>query len=224
MSKGLVLLSGGIDSAVTAYIANRECAQLYAITFRYGQAHSKEVVCALQLGFKLGVERHKVLDIPLDGLGGSSLFRKDEIPTTAVGGIPSTWVPQRNSIFLAVAFGWAETLGCDEVYIGTNVVDYSGYPDCRPEFIGAMCNALNLASKQYVEEGKEIRIETPLSGLGKAEIIKKGLELEVPLGDTWGCYKGGKKACGLCSSCQIRLKGFKELGIKDPVEYEDEER
>jgi len=215
------LLSGGIDSAVTAYIANRECAQLYAITFRYGQVHSKEIGCALQLGFKLGVERHKVFDIPLDSLGGSSLFKKDEIPITEVEGTPSTWVPQRNSVFLAIAFGWAETLGCDEVYIGTNVVDYSGYPDCRPEFIGAMCNALNLASKQYVEEGKEIRIEAPISRMSKAEIIKKGIELGVPFKDTWSCYKGEEKACGLCSSCLIRIKGFKELGMKDPVEYEE---
>jgi len=219
--RGVVLLSGGLDSAVTAWIAKGECGDLYTLTFHYGQAHSKEIRCASELSWALGVRDHKVLGLPLNLIGGSSLFNKDEIPTSEVEGIPSTWVPQRNSIFLAIAFGWTETLGCDRVYIGVNSVDYSGYPDCRPEFIKKMSNALNLASKKYVEsDGRGfIEVHTPLSGLSKAEIIKKGAELGVPFRETTSCYKGEEEACGSCSSCRLRLKGFREAGLVDPIKY-----
>lgn len=221
MSKGVVLLSGGMDSAVTAYVAKKECEQLYAITFRYGQAHSKEVSCALTLGTMLGVEKHKVLDLPLNDIGGSSLFDKGEIPTEGLGkGIPSTWVPQRNAIFLAVTFGWAEVVGADTVYIGVNHIDYSGYPDCRPLFIKAINNALNFASKRWVETGDGISIEAPLMDLSKRQIVELGLKLGVPFQNTTSCYKGGEIACGECASCRIRLKAFSEAGIDDLIKYE----
>lgn len=239
---GVVLLSGGIDSAVTAWFAKKECDKLYAITFRYGQAHKREVDCALKLGEQLGVKGHLEFCIPLQLVSSSSLFNPDEVPTKersqamaqtfgkAYGpsnegkektGIPSTWVPQRNSIFLAIAFGWAEALGCEKVYIGANCIDYSSYPDCRPEFRDAIEEALNLGSKDFVEEGKKIRLVTPLMFLKKSEIIKFGIKLGVPLENTWSCYKGGEKACGLCSSCQIRLEAFKKAGVEDPIKYKE---
>jgi len=218
-NKGLVLLSGGIDSAVTAWIADKECDELYAITFRYGQTHEKEIGCALTLGSLLGVIRHKVFDIPLSEIGGSALFNKDKIPTEEVEGVPSTWVPQRNTIFLAIAYAWAEVLGVSKVYIGVNYIDYSGYPDCRPEFIIRIGEALNLASKKYVESGNGISLITPLLYLSKKEIIELGIKLGVPFRYTTSCYLGEELACGKCPSCLIRMKAFREAGIEDPIRY-----
>jgi len=217
VSKGVVLLSGGLDSAVTAYQANGEVDKLYALTFRYGQVHSKEVECALQLGLILGAERHKVLDLPLDMIGGSSLVGVGDIPKEPTQGIPSTWVPQRNAIFLSVAFAWAEVVGADKVYIGVNSVDYSGYPDCRPEFIGAVEKALNLASKRFVEGGTGISIETPIIHLSKKKIVELGLKLKVPFERTWSCYAGGDRPCRVCDSCRIRARAFEECSIEDPL-------
>ena len=219
MSKAVVLLSGGLDSTVTAYQADRLEDKMCALTFRYGQVHSKEVQCALQLGLILGVERHLVLDLPLDAIGGSSLVGIGKIPTELSEGIPSTWVPQRNAIFLTLAFAWAEVVGADKVYIGVNSVDYSGYPDCRPEFIGAIGKALNLASKRYVEGGTGISIEAPLMHLSKKEIVQLGLKLGVPFLHTTSCYKGGEEACSSCDSCRLRLAAFKANGIIDPIKY-----
>lgn len=226
-SIGIVLLSGGIDSAVTAWLARKECKELHALTFLYGQAHSKETDYAISLGVELGseghlgLEGHKIMVLPLNQIGGSSLFNAEEVPTEGLQEeIPSTWVPQRNAIFLAITFGWAEVIGADRVYSGLNIVDYSGYPDCRPEFVEALQKALNLASKQYVEAGKEIKLLTPLSYKSKTEIVKLGLELGVPFEHTWSCYKGGVRACGVCDSCRIRLKAFKEVGMDDPLVYE----
>lgn len=219
MSKGVALLSGGLDSAVTAYVAWEECGDLYALTFDYGQVHKREIVCALSLGERLGVKEHKVLELPLDEIGGSSLFSGEEIPNAIMEGIPSTWVPQRNAVFLALGFGWAEVLGCDKVYIGVNVVDYSGYPDCRPEFVKAMQKALELASKQFVETGSGIDIVTPIIHLSKKNIVELGLKLGVPFRDTTSCYRGEEEACGECPSCLIRLKAFSDLGMEDPIKY-----
>jgi len=218
VTKGVVLLSGGLDSAVTAWIAKRECEELFALSFDYGQSHSVEQKSAKLLGEVLGVSKHLFFSLPLHDIGGSSLFGEGEIPAKGLSkGIPTTWVPQRNAIFCAIAFGWAEVVGADKVYIGVNVIDYSGYPDCRPEFIRALCRALNLASKRFVETGSGICLVTPIIDLTKKEIISLGLKLGVPLRLCWSCYQGGETPCGLCDSCRIRAKAFGELGVEDPA-------
>lgn len=220
--KAVVLLSGGLDSTVAAYCARKDIGksgELYAITFNYGQTHSKELNYAREVAGELAV-CHDILSIPLSKVVQSTLTGQGEIPIGEVEGIPSTWVPQRNSIFLALAFAYAETVGADRVYIGVNSRDYSGYPDCRPEFVEAMNRALNLASKRFVETGKGIGIIAPLQYLTKVDIIKKGTELGVDFSKTWSCYRGGEKACGRCPSCVIRLRAFRELGIEDPIKYE----
>jgi len=217
VDSGIILLSGGLDSAVTAWCAKEECKKLYALSFDYGQTHIKEKNSAKLLADRLETIEHKILKLPLSELGGSSLFNKDEIPSKGVlSGIPSTWVPQRNAVFLAIAFSWAEVVGADRVYIGVNAVDYSGYPDCRPEFIKAYNRALNLASKQFVETGRGVSVSTPIIDLTKKQIIELGLRLGVPFELTWSCYKGENRPCGVCDSCRIRLAAFKELGIVDP--------
>ncbi len=223
MKKVVVLLSGGLDSTVTAYIARKDIGvrgELYALTAMYGQLHKKEVKCAIEQSILLDAKDHTILPLPLDMIGGSSLTGKGEIPTEESKGIPSTWVPQRNSIFLALAFAYAETMGATLVYTGFNVRDYSGYPDCRPEFVEQMQRALNLASKQFVETGEGIGITCPLMHKTKAEVIETGQTLSVPFEKTWSCYKGGKKACGVCDSCRIRLEAFAKVGLDDPIEYE----
>jgi len=219
MKKGVVLISGGLDSSTVAYYARKECNELYALTLNYGQAHKRELESAKTIAKMLGVVDHKILNLPLNEIGGSSLFNTDEIPTEEVDGIPSTWVPQRNAIFLAVAYGYAEVNECNAIYMGVSNMDYSGYPDCRPEFIEAMDIALNLASKDYVENGNRITIRTPIIGLTKKETIELGFELGVPYEFTWSCYKGGDRACGLCPSCRLRLEAFKQVGIQDPIDY-----
>lgn len=239
MQKGLVLLSGGIDSAVAAWIASRECDKLYALTFRYGQRNeAKELSCALRLDLELGTKGHKILNLPLDQISNSSLLtpfdyeaatlaisknretRKAAVEVIERGG---TWVPQRNSIFLAIGYAWAETLGCDRVYIGVGKDDWDEYPDCRPEFINMIDRALNYASKGYTEKGKEISLVTPIIEMSKIEIVKKGIELGVPFEDTWSCYRDGRIACSECLACKKRLKAFKEVGIEDLIQYKGAE-
>lgn len=221
--KAVILLSGGLDSAVTAYMARKEIGKdgrLYPLNISYGQVHEKERSYAVRIASSLKCDLRWIL-IPLKGLVNSSLTGVGEIPTEEEEGIPSTWVPQRNSIFLALAFAYAETVGAEFIYMGLNVMDYSGYPDCRPEFVEAIGKALNFARKQFVESlgTKVIQIETPLMFLTKGDIIKEGLDLRVPFEDTWSCYKGEDKACGECPSCRIRLKGFEDAGWLDPIKY-----
>jgi 7-cyano-7-deazaguanine synthase len=223
-SKAVVLHSGGLDSSTVLYIAAKEDnQQVYPISFLYGQKHFYELECARKVAESLGSVQ-KVAHVGLRELVKSALLGSSDIPSDGVkpGEIPSTWVPQRNAIFLALAYAYAEMVGADWVYGGMNAVDYSGYPDCRPEFLLAIEKALNLASKRFVETGKAIRLVTPLVKMSKADIIRTGLRLEVPYNLTWSCYKGPdelNRACGVCDSCRIRLEGFESVGCEDPIQY-----
>jgi 7-cyano-7-deazaguanine synthase len=218
------LISGGIDSCVTAHLAKKDGYDIYALTFNYGQRHKKEVECAKKIASSLNAKKHVLLDIDLAKFGGSSLTDNsksierdhtlDEIGKT----IPSTYVPGRNTVFLSIALAYAESIDADAIYIGVTSADYSGYPDCRPEYIEAFQKMANLANKRGVE-GKPIKIFAPLIHMTKAQIINEGTKLRVQFENTWSCYAGDKKACGRCDSCLLRLKGFKEAGIKDPIEY-----
>lgn len=220
--KAVVLLSGGLDSTTAAAVARREGWELFALTLRYGQVHAAELAAARRVAVWLGVTRHVELDVDLRAFGGSSLVGAGEIPKDRVvdstPGIPSTYVPARNTVFLSLALGWAEVLGAERIVIGVNALDYSGYPDCRPEFIAAFEYLASLATKAGVE-GRPLRVFAPLLPLSKAGIIRLGRELGVDYGLTHSCYDprpdGGP--CGRCDSCQLRAKGFAEAGLPDPV-------
>ncbi|HHQ45089.1 MAG TPA: 7-cyano-7-deazaguanine synthase QueC [Candidatus Altiarchaeales archaeon] len=224
--KAVVLLSGGLDSTVTSYIAKQKGLELYALTVQYGQRHSHEIESAEKVAKALGVNDHKVIKLDLAAFGGSALTDKNiEVPKDRSfrdiekSGIPATYVPARNAIMLSIALAYAETVDADEIYIGAHCLDYSGYPDCRPEFIDAFQKMADLATKRGVE-GKPIKIQVPLIELDKTQIIEKGKELGVPFELTRSCYTDQKKSCGSCDSCKLRLKGFEKAGLKDPVEYE----
>jgi len=223
MSKAVVLLSGGLDSSTTLGIAVEECEELHALTFLYGQKHEKEIRSAKKLAEHYSVQEHKFLDIPLSEIGKSSLLEGGEdIPKhheEEIGEeIPSTYVPARNIIFLSYALSYAESVDADAIYIGATARDYSGYPDCRPEFYDAFEKMAAKGTKRGVE-GDPISIEYPLIDFTKGEIVKKGDEIEVPFHLTWSCYRGEEKACGECDSCKLRLKGFEEAGLEDPIPY-----
>ena len=220
--KAVVLLSGGLDSATAAAVAKSQGFELYALSFSYGQRHKKELQCARRVGDFFGVKEHRLLSIELPW-ARSALTSKDiPVPEDSFDptSVPVTYVPARNIIFLAFAASYAEALGASEVFAGMNAVDYSGYPDCRPQFLNAFQEALNLGTKSGAE-GSALSIRTPLAGLTKAEIVGYGLKLGVDYSLTWSCYKGGEKACGHCDSCLLRLKGFREAGVQDPLEYEN---
>ena len=228
LKKAVVLLSGGIDSATTLAIAQSEGYTIYAISFRYGQRHTLEVERAKMLAEKMEVERHIVVEIDLRAFGGSALTDSIGVPKNRSDaemgtGIPITYVPARNTIFLSFALAWAETLGVDTIFIGVNALDYSGYPDCRDEYISAYERMANLATKAGVEGVTKLRIQTPLISMTKAEIIKKGTELGVDYGLTLSCYDPDQqgRACGACDSCLLRKKGFAEAGIADVTVYGD---
>ena len=222
--KAVCLISGGLDSAVAAFIAKKKGYELYALTFRYGQRHTKELLCAKKIAKEVGVKDHIILNIDLQKFGGSSLLSisDHQIKNHALKDIgktiPSTYVPARNTVFLSLALAYAEAINATAIFIGVNAVDYSAYPDCRPNYIRAYQHLANLATKRGVE-GKTIRINAPLLHLSKAEIIKEGVKLNVPFTKTWSCYRGDAKACGRCDSCRLRLKGFQEAKIKDPISY-----
>lgn len=214
----VVLLSGGLDSATAAALARASGYDLYAISFDYGQRHRRELEAAATLARRLEAAEHRVVRIDLGGLGGSSLTGDGPIPTSGVtDSIPSTWVPARNHIFLAIASGYAEIVGAEAIYIGVSQVDYSGYPDCREEFLRAYQHAADLASKQYVEAGRSIPIIAPLLHLSKAGAIRLGLTLGLDYGETWSCYQGGDEPCGRCDACRLRAAAFAEVGIADPL-------
>lgn len=225
MTPAVVLLSGGLDSYTAAAVARRDGFELFALSFRYGQRHRLEIESARRVALHLGVSRHLVLDLDLSAIGGSSLT-SPAIPvpqdrTMEGTDIPSTYVPARNTIFLAYALGWAEVLGASDLFIGVNAVDYSGYPDCRPEFLAAFEALANLATRSATEGGRPVRIHAPLLSLSKAQIIQRGRELGVDLAITRSCYDPDPagRACGRCDSCRLRLKGFAEAGIPDPAPY-----
>ena len=225
MKKAVCLLSGGLDSTVTAYTAKQEGYEIFPLSFFYGQRHERELQAARTIGKKLTDTKHIFFNLDLSQFGGSSLFKTDEtpLPNTDIHQIgkeiPQTYVPARNTVFLSIALAYAETLNADAIFIGVTATDYSGYPDCRPEYINAFQKMADLATKKGVENNP-IHIKTPLLFLSKAQIISKGKKLDVPFEHTWSCYQGGAKACGVCDSCLLRLKGFKEAGLIDPLPYE----
>ncbi|TAN37413.1 MAG: 7-cyano-7-deazaguanine synthase QueC [Verrucomicrobia bacterium] len=223
--KAVVLLSGGLDSATTLYVARSQGFDLHALSFRYGQRHIHELDSAARIARAAGVMRHVVLDVNLRAFGGSALTDDIAVPKhremAEIGaGIPVTYVPARNTVFLSLALAWAESLGATDIFIGVNALDYSGYPDCRPEFIAAFEQMANLATKMGVEGGARFRIHTPLIKLTKAQIIKTGTDLGVDFALTSSCYdpRADGRPCGACDSCELRRKGFAELGLRDPLE------
>jgi 7-cyano-7-deazaguanine synthase len=226
--KAVVLLSGGLDSATASAIARSEGFEVNAISFRYGQRHSVEIQSAQRVAESLNVSRHVIVDIDLRTFGGSALTSgipvpKGRNPDEMASGIPITYVPARNTVFLSFALAWAETLGAWDIFIGVNALDYSGYPDCRPEYIAAFETLANLATKSVVEGVKHLTIHAPLIHLSKAEIIQKGLLLGVDYSLTSSCYDPSPStgiACGMCDSCLLRRKGFSQIGATDPIAYQ----
>ena len=223
--RAVILLSGGLDSATALAVAAREGFELYAMSFDYGQRHAVELDCARKQAAQAGAA-HTLVRIDLRAFGGSALTADIDVPkgraADAMGtDIPITYVPARNTIFLSFALAWAETLGSSDIFIGVNALDYSGYPDCRPEYIQAYERMANLATKAGVEARQRLRIHTPLIHLTKAEIIRKGMELGVDYAITRSCYDpdASGRACGQCDACLLRLKGFAENGLNDPAPY-----
>jgi 7-cyano-7-deazaguanine synthase len=220
--KAVILLSGGLDSITVLALAKQQGFKCYALSFDYGQRHNAELKAAARIAADYSVEEHKVINIGLSSIGGSALTDEHiAVPDTAQEGIPVTYVPARNTIFLSFALGWAEVLNAHDIFIGVNAVDYSGYPDCRPEFIKAFQHLANLATKAGVE-GEHFTIHTPLISLSKAEIIKLGTELGVDYHRTVSCYSADEqgRACGVCDACRLRKTGFTEAGIADPTQYQ----
>jgi 7-cyano-7-deazaguanine synthase len=221
MKKAVVLLSGGLDSATTLAVARRDGYTCHALSFAYGQRHRVELEAAAKIARSLGAIEHKTVALDLSSIGGSALT-DPSIPVPEVGGpgIPVTYVPARNTVFLAVATGWAEVLGAKDIFIGVNAVDYSGYPDCRPEFIAAFEKVANLGTKAGVEGGR-MRVQAPLVALSKAEIIRLGAGIGVDYSLTVSCYTADEqgRACGRCDSCRLRREGFNGAGISDPTVY-----
>lgn len=228
--RAVVLLSGGLDSATALAVAQADGFAAHALSFRYGQRHEAEIEAARRIAARAGAARHLVLDIDLGAIGGSALTADIPVPKDRSGaeigtGIPVTYVPARNTVFLALALAWAEALGAFDIYIGVNALDYSGYPDCRPEYIAAFEAMANLATKAGVEGAGRFTMHTPLIALSKAGIIDKGLALGVDYGLTLSCYDpvadgaGGVLHCGRCDACRLRRKGFTEAGVRDPAPY-----
>ena len=222
--RAIVLVSGGLDSATCLALARADGFRCYALSFQYGQRHSAELDAARKLASRLGAEEHRVMQIDLGVFGGSALTDASiAVPEDEAGGqaIPVTYVPARNTVFLAFALAWAEVLRAHDIYIGVNAVDYSGYPDCRPQFIEAFERMANLATREGVEGAEPLRIRTPLIDLTKAEIIRRGAALGVDYGATVSCYQADERgrACGRCDACRLRKAGFVAAGVPDPTRY-----
>ncbi len=221
MKRAVILLSGGLDSVTALAIAKNQGYECYTLSFNYGQRHDSELVASSKLSTLYGAIEHKVINIDLRSIGGSALTDdKIEIPEQEQQGIPVTYVPARNTVFLSIALGWAEVLNAQAIYVGVNAVDYSGYPDCRPDFISAFETLANLATKTGVE-GNKLSIHAPLINMSKAEIIQQGIKLGVDYSQTVSCYQADNmgQACGRCDSCRLRRQGFEQAGIVDPTQY-----
>lgn len=219
--KAVILLSGGLDSATVLAMARAEGYACYTMSFDYGQRHRAELQAAERVARQLGAIEHKVVGIDLNGIGGSALTDASiAVPETPGEGIPVTYVPARNTLFLSLALGWAEVLGARDIFIGVNAIDYSGYPDCRPEFIAAFERMANLATRAGVE-GARLAIHAPLQTLSKADIIRRGVELGVDYAQTVSCYQADVdgRACGRCDACRLRREGFVAAGVPDPTRY-----
>ncbi|KIH81972.1 7-cyano-7-deazaguanine synthase QueC [Pseudomonas batumici] len=219
--KAVILLSGGLDSATVVAMARAQGYSCYTMSFDYGQRHRAELQAAERVARDLGVIEHKVIGLNLNGIGGSALTDSSiDVPEAPSEGIPVTYVPARNTVFLSLALGWAEVLGARDIFIGVNAVDYSGYPDCRPEFVEAFETLANLATKAGVE-GEGFRIQAPLQNLSKADIVQAGVKLGVDYSLTVSCYQADANgfACGKCDSCRLRAEGFAAAGISDPTRY-----
>lgn len=223
MEKAVVLLSGGLDSTTCMAVANNLGYELYPISFNYHQRHSIELIGAKKVAEFYKVKKHLIIDTNMNLIGGSALTDENiDVPNGEIEreDVPVTYVPARNLIFLSYALGYAEVVGANHVFIGVNSVDYSGYPDCRPQFIEKFQTIADYATAATAVNGASIKIETPLQTLSKKEIVQLGVKLGAPLQYTHSCYKGGEKACGICDSCLLRLEGFKAAGVPDPIEYE----
>lgn len=221
MSSAIVLLSGGLDSATVAAIAAQQHDRVHALSFRYGQRHNSELLAAQRVAARMNLHEHRIIDIDLGQLGGSSLTDESlPVPDSPADGIPNTYVPARNTVFLSYGLAYAEVTHAEAIYLGINAVDYSGYPDCRPEFVEAYQNLVNVATRATVT-GATIRVQAPLIDLTKAEIIRRGVELGVDYSLTVSCYQADEAgtACGVCDSCRLRHQGFVDAGVKDPTPY-----
>jgi 7-cyano-7-deazaguanine synthase len=219
--RAVILVSGGLDSTTVLAMAKAAGYACYTLSFDYGQRHRAELFAAERVSAALGDVEHKVVKLNLDSIGGSALTDTSiAVPEAATEGIPITYVPARNTVFLAIALGWAEVLGASDIFIGVNAVDYSGYPDCRPEFISAFENVANLATRMGVE-GQSLTVHAPLMSMGKDDIIRAGIELGVDYALTVSCYQATTDglACGKCDSCRLRAQGFKDAGVEDPTHY-----
>jgi 7-cyano-7-deazaguanine synthase len=222
--KAVVLLSGGLDSSTVLAIAHQQGFELRTLSFDYGQRHQREVEAAAAIALHYHVREQKTVHLDLRTFGGSALTADIAVPHSRnmdemAQDIPITYVPARNTIFLSFALAYAEVTGSDDIFLGINAIDYSGYPDCRPEYLEAYERMANLATKAGVQDGRRLRIHAPLLRMGKADIIRKGVELSVPYAYTWSCYEGHELACGSCDSCLLRLAGFADAGLQDPLAY-----
>ena len=220
--KAIVLLSGGLDSTVCMAVAKEQNCEIYPLSFNYHQRHSVELNSAKNVAEHFKVKKHFIVETNMNEFGTSSLTDLNiDVPINNEDekNIPNTYVPARNLIFLSYALGYAEAVGAEKIFIGVNAVDYSGYPDCRPEFIELFQNLADYSTKAAIQDKKKVKIETPLISLTKKEIVLLGQKLNAPLHLTHSCYNGGEEACGVCDSCRLRLKGFEEAGYSDPIKY-----
>jgi 7-cyano-7-deazaguanine synthase len=221
--KAVILVSGGLDSTTVVAMAKSQGFDCYTLSFDYGQRHRSELEAAQRVSVNIAVSEHKVVKLELGPIGGSALTDESiDVPEEETSGIPVTYVPARNTVFLSIALGWAEVLGANDVFLGVNAVDYSGYPDCRPEYISAFETVANLATKSGVE-GQKLSIHAPLIDMTKAQIIQSGLALGVDYSQTVSCYQANLEgqACGRCESCRLRKQGFEQAAVKDPTRYQN---